>query len=82
MSSYLYKIKKTCLFPLTHKEIEFILEFFNENEQDGIFWTDEQELTAIEKEAKEKGREIPQNLMIKLRKKVQEDELKELGFVF
>lgn len=82
MSSYLYKIKKTCLFPLTHEEVEFILKFFVENEEDGIFWTDEQELTAIEKEARERGEKIPQSLIAKLREEVQKDEFKELGFIF
>ena len=82
MSTYIHKIKKTCLFPVTHEEWEFIMEFFNENEEDGIFWTDNQELDAIEKEAKKRGKKIPENLMAKLREEVRKDEHNELGFVF
>jgi len=81
VGNYLYRIKRTCLFTVNKKEREFILDYFHENEEDGIYWTDEQELKEIEEQAKKEGNKVPEKLMDKLRKEVQGDSLKELGFI-
>lgn len=82
MSTYLYKIERTCLFSINYEERKFIKEFFNEDEESGIFCANEQELDAIEKEAKGYGKKIPEGLMEKLRDEVRKDEHKELEFIF
>ena len=69
------------MFTVNTEEREFILDYFHESDEDGIYWTDEQELKEIEEQAKKVGDKIPQELMTKLRKEIQEDTLKELGFI-
>jgi len=81
MSNYLYKVRKTCLFTVNPEERAFILDYFQKNEEDELFWTDEKALKEIEEQAKRIGTEIPRELMDKLRKEIQKDALKELSFI-
>ena len=81
MSNYLYRIKRTCLFTVNIEEREFILDYFQKNAEDELFWTDEKALKEIEEQAKKVGEKIPEKLMDKLRQEVQKDALKELSFI-
>lgn len=81
MSTYLYKIERTCLFSINDEERKFIAEFCSEDEESGIFCADEQELDAMEKEAKEQGRKIPTELIKKLRNEIRKDEHKQVEFI-
>ena len=81
MSNYLFKVRKTCLFTVNKKEREFILNYFQKNAEDELYWTDEKALKEIGEQAIKEGQEIPQELMTKLQKEIQKDNLKELSFI-
>jgi len=81
VSNYLFKVRKTCLFTVNKKEREFILNYFQKNAEDELYWTDEKALKEIGEQAIKEGQEIPQELMTKLQKEIQKDNLKELSFI-
>jgi len=81
VSNYLFKVRKTCLFTVNKKEREFILNYFQRNAEDELYWTDEKALKEIGEQAKKEGNKVPQRLINKLRKEVQKDNLKELSFI-
>lgn len=81
MSNYLFKVKKTCLFTVNKKEREFILNYFQKNAEDELYWTDEKALKEIGEQAIKEGQEIPQELMTKLQREIEKDALKELSFI-